>query len=338
LKALIWIIVLVVLIGGAFGGWRWKIENDRKWREEAIPMKDKVARVPEFWTARFLAQRLQKTGKIRDTETFLAAAKEVGLEQVAIGGYILPEKASPRDLAKIFKDSPDLVKITFPEGWTAHKMAERLKANKFASAAQFETLAYPPGTVVSPLEGSLFPETYQLPVRGSAKELAQILQKRFGEIAAKLPKKAPLGRDDKPLTQREIVTLASLVERETSEPSERALVAGVLMNRLRKGMRLQCDASVQYVRERMAAQGKLKEGHRSRTYYRDLELASPYNTYRHKGLPPGPICNPGEAALRAAAAPKFSPYFFYVMNPSAGRHLFAKTFDEHKRNIRLAGQ
>ncbi|HEX8835201.1 MAG TPA: endolytic transglycosylase MltG, partial [Abditibacteriaceae bacterium] len=221
-------------------------------------------------------------------------------------------------------------------GWTAAQMARRLEANKFTAANEFYQAAYPVGALVSPWEGRLFPDTYLLPQRGTAKQLLAHLTERFNEVAEGLPKEGPVAGKGKRLTTQEIVVLASLVERETSINEERPLVAGVLLNRLRKGMRLQCDASVQYARQRAAESGLLEEGHKERLLFRDLEIDSPFNTYRNAGLPPGPICNPGKASLLAAAMPKSSPYFFYVMSPKLNRHRFAVTFDEHRRNIRLA--
>lgn len=309
-------------------------EHRRKW--ERIVLPETVARVPAVWTAKTLAQRLQKSGKVRDAGTFLEAAQQVGLTSVAEGGYALPAKAGPLDLAKVFKQPPTLVNVTFPEGWTAAKMAQRLKANDFKGADEFRRLAYPANSAVSPWEGRLFPDTYLLPQQGTGQQLLSRMNDRFKEVTATLPKTLPKGAENKPLTIAEVVTLASLVERETRVDAERPLVAGVLLNRLRIGMRLQCDASVQYARERAQASGALEVGHKERLLYRDLEIDSPYNTYRNAGLPPGPICNPGKAALQAAAAPRASEYLFYVMSPKLNRHRFAKTFDEHRRNIALA--
>jgi UPF0755 protein len=126
-----------------------------------------------------------------------------------------------------------------------------------------------------------------------------------------------------PATQRwgslhQAVTLASLVEEEARVDSERALIAGVLKNRLARGMRLQCDATVQY------ALGK----HRARLSYKDVTVDSPYNTYKYAGLPPGPICNPGLPSLRAALKPAPSVYLFYVARAD-GRHIFSRTYEEH---------
>jgi UPF0755 protein len=192
--------------------------------------------------------------------------------------------------------------------------------------------------MVSPWEGRLFPDTYYLPRNGKAAQLASRLQERHREVMATLPRPFPEGYQKKPLTPDEVVILASLVERETSVPEERALIAGVLLNRLRIHMRLQCDATVQYARQRAAALGQVQVGHKERLLFRDIREVekSPFNTYKIAGLPPGPICNPGKAALEAAARPKASEYLYYTMSPKLGRHRFAKTFEEHKHNNRLA--
>jgi UPF0755 protein len=327
-------LVLVLLASAAGGAFWWRQEQVRRWKWEPIAMPEPMARVPEEWPVTTLAERLEKTKKVRDAATFLEAASQVGLTKVALGGYRLPNKAGPLDLAKIFKRGPELFEVTFPEGWTISQMADRLAARKFSGAEELRQLAYPPKSPLSPWEGRLFPDTYFLPQHGTGKQLLQRLNDRFKEVFAKLPPPFPRGADGKPLTATEVVTLASLVERETFVPEERPLVAGVLLNRLREKMRLQCDASVQYAFVRAAAQAG--EGHKERLLYSDLKIDSPYNTYLHNGLPPGPICNPGEASLLAAARPKASKYLFYVMSPKLRRHRFAVTFSEHQHNIALA--
>ena len=130
---------------------------------------------------------------------------------------------------------------------------------------------------------------------------------------------------NKPLSLKETVILASLVEREAQVASERPLIAGVYINRINKGMKLECDATVQF------ALGKQK----AVLLYSDLEIASPYNTYRYPGLPPGPICSPGAASLEAAFNPKKSDYLFYVRNDvkNDGSHVFGRDFGEHQANI-----
>lgn len=332
-KVLLLGLVVVLILGGMGGYVYW---HQWKWRWEKIPMPEPMARVPTEWPVAKLAERLVETEKVRDRDAFLQAAREAKLQIVKPGGYMLPKEAGPRELASIFAKGPELVKITFPEGWTASQMARRLSTEGFSDAATFYRLSYGQ-TSVSPWEGKLFPDTYYLAPKAPGKKLLARLNERFNEVAKELPRPFPLV-NGKELSLAELVTLASLVERETSVPDERPLIAGVLLNRLNTKMRLQCDASVQYARRRAEEIGQLQQGtgHKARLLYRDLKIDSPYNTYQVAGLPPGPICNPGQAALKAAARPEKSPYFFYVMSPRLGRHRFAKTFAEHQHNIALA--
>lgn len=340
-----WLIIVLVLLGAAgFGGWKWqKKQQEREYKHkwEQIVMPQRVARVLQPTSAAKLADLLQQSGKIRDVGAFLQAAREINLTRVAPGGYALPKMAGPRELAKVFSQPPGYRKVTFPEGWTGGKMATRLAQQGFTHAEAFRRQVYPPGKMVSPWEGRLFPDTYDLPKNGDAQTLLSELNGRFKSVMQGLPvsrSKMPRGSNGKPLSQDEILILASLVERETNEDAERPIIAGVLLNRLKQKMRLQCDASVQYVRERQEAQGKLDEGHKERLLLKDLWLDSPYNTYRHAGLPPGPICNPGKASIIAALQPRASKYLFYVMSPKLERHRFSVTFDEHLRNKALAAR
>ena len=325
------ILSVIILIAGIF---LWKRGQDRQWRWAKIPMPERLARVPEAWSASTLGQRLLANKKIRDAATFQEAAEQAGLKAVPIGGYMLPAEAGPDDLAKIFARGPSHQKVTFPEGWTVAQMSTRLEKTGFVSGAQLHALAYPSAQQTSPLEGKLFPDTYWLALKASAPQLAARLRERHDEIIAGLPLPFPKAYNDKRLTLNEVVTLASLVERETDINSERPLVAGVLLKRLRDRMRLQCDASVQYALQR-AALARGDEAHQVPTR-QDYKFPSPYNTYLNYGLPPAPICNPGRESLEAAARPKATEYLFYVWSPKLKRHRFAKTFSEHKRNIALA--
>ncbi len=325
------LLTILIFIAGFF---LWQREQDRKWRWAKIPMPEQLARVPEKWSAKTLAERLEDSKKIRDAPTFLEAAAQANLQEITPGGYLLPAEAGPDDLAKIFVAGPTHQKITFPEGFTAHQMSKRLKQNGFDGALPFRARAYPSGALVSPLEGHLFPDTYWLALKSTDKEIADRLKERYREVTKKLPRPFPIGYQNKQLSLEEITILASLVERETDVASERPLVAGVLLKRLRDRMRLQCDASVQYAIQR-AAIARGEEDHQIvlRKHYK---YPSPYNTYLNYGLPPGAICNPGHKSLEAAARPTPTEYLFYVWSPKLKRHRFAKTFEEHKHNIALA--
>ena len=171
------------------------------------------------------------------------------------------------------------------------------------------------------LEGFLFPATYEFPRHMTGKDMTEAMVKRFRQEWASVESTDPPPQK----SAQEVVTLASLVERETPRPEERPHVAGVFENRLRIGQPLQCDPTVAYALMLAGLySGKLDGG--------DLHFASPYNTYRNKGLPPGPIANPGEAALRAALDPPPTDDLYFVANTEGG-HFFSKTLKEHNQNV-----
>lgn len=329
------VLVLLALIFSLAGSGWWFAQREkyRRWSTEPITLPERLARVPAEWQVPMLADRLQKSKKIRVAAAFETAAREVGLRQVLAGGYLLPAKAGPRELALAFKAGPTHQSVTFPEGFTVLQMGRRLNANGFAGGPELLRLAYP-SDEPSPLEGRLFPDTYLLPLEAKGPELAAVFKDRFKLVTARLPQPYPLVGERR-ISLAEVVNLASIVEREAANAQEMPLVAGVLINRLRKPMRLQVDATIQYARV-LANLAGTGTGHKSVLSFKDLEIQSPYNTYRNDGLPPGPICNPGLQALQAAVKPRESQYFFYVYSPKLKRHRFAITFDEHKKNIALA--
>ena len=220
-------------------------------------------------------------------------------------------------------------RITIPEGLRLEQIARRVEQSGLVTADELLAAAVPEtieGRVSFPpppgpdLEGYLLPQTYEFTfgvsaaeiVRRMASELdAEFVRPNAGEIAASK------------LTLHEIITLASLVEREARVDEDRPKIAGVLMNRLARGMKLQCDATVQY------ALGE----HKSRLTFEDLKVDSPYNTYLHEGLPPGPIACPGIASLNAALHPAAIDALFYVARPD-GTHVFTRTYEEHLAAIR----
>src|SRR5258708_12118399 len=170
------------------------------------------------------------------------------------------------------------------------------------------------------LEGFLFPATYEFPRHVTGKDMTAAMVKKFREEGLRLAD----GGSTAHQSVQAIVTLASLVERETPRPEERPHVAGVFENRLRIGQPLQCDPTVVYALTLVGAySGKLDGG--------DLHFASPYNTYQNRGLPPGPIANPGEASLRAAMDPPPTDDLYFVANTEGG-HFFSKTLQEHNQN------
>jgi len=224
--------------------------------------------------------------------------------------------------------------ITIPEGWTSRDIARFFAEQNIApedTAMQF--LAHPPEDFVrrfvflselprgAGLEGYLFPDTYRVFDSAALQDIAAKMLENFDRKMA-LDLRAEISRQKK--TIFEIITMASLIEKEVASDQDRAVVSGILWKRLSAGIPLQVDATVVYVRN-----------HRSEIINRvskisltDKKIDSPYNTYRYRGLPPGPIANPGLSAIRAAIYPKPSSYLYYLSAPD-GRTIFSRTLDEH---------
>lgn len=216
------------------------------------------------------------------------------------------------------------VRVTFPEGLTLRQTAEKAASEiPGIKAVEFERIASREGgsftcSVCLPdnLEGYLFPDTYFFPIGINERAVIQQMVEVFDRKVVKELKRRDRNPGDR---LREAVIIASLIEREAAVGEDRPLISAVIRNRLRIGMRLQIDATVQYV-----------IGHRSRLLYRDLEVESPYNTYRKAGLPPGPICSPGLPCIEAALNPADVPYLYYVARPD-GSHVFTETLNDHNR-------
>jgi len=214
--------------------------------------------------------------------------------------------------------------VTIPEGFTAKEVAARLAGAHIGDAASFErgfmtTHLTVGGTRSKTLEGFLFPSTYLVPTDASPEAVAKQMTDQF---ALELPRDAVAKAKALHLTVPQVVTVASLVEREAKVDSERPLMAGVYYNRLRLGMPLQVDAAIEYA---------LPE-HKTELSFHDLAIDSPYNTYKYPGLPPTPIANPGKASLDAAFNPQKSDYLYYVYKGD-GHSAFAKTLAEHNANV-----
>jgi UPF0755 protein len=223
-------------------------------------------------------------------------------------------------------------KVTFPEGYDLEEMGALLQQEQVCSKPDFlgaasndlatEVLGWPVPERAGTAEGYCFPETYYF-LRGEDAETvvrALLEQMKLRFIA---PEWGPAARAKPWGSLPQVVTLASIVEKEAKLDRERPLIAGVLVARLRRNMLLQADATVQY------ALGE----HKARLTFEDLKVPSPYNTYLYRGFPPGPICNPGLPSLKAALHPQVTDYLFYVAKPD-GSHVFSRTYEEHKAAIK----
>ena len=277
-----------------------------------------------------MGRALSDAGVVENVTAFrIAVWLEGAGRRLQAGEYRFDAPMTPRAVVdKIARGDVFLRPVTFREGLTIRQMAAIFEERGFGTAAEFVTAASKPGPVreldpqARDLEGYLFPDTYTLPRSTTADELVARMVARFEKALTPETRQQAASRG---LRLRELVTLASLVEKETAKPEERPLVAAVYANRLKAGIGMQCDPTVIYALERAGRY----TGNLTRA---DLQFDSPYNTYRYAGLPPGPIAAPGQASLEAAANPAAVPYLYFVSR-NDGSHAFATTLDEHNRNV-----
>jgi len=251
-------------------------------------------------------------------------------KRMQAGEYLFDRPLNSREVFwKISRGQIFVHTVTIPEGWTMFDIANEFNRQGICSQQEFLAAAHNTSLIwdLSPqapsLEGFLFPSTYEFTRHTTCEQAVKRMVQDFRAVWETL-----IPSDSPPpgaLTPAQVVALASLVERETPNVVERPIVAGVFYNRLRRGDALQCDPTVQYA---MALAGHPIKDVRPQ----DLRVDSPYNTYEHRGLPPGPIANPGEASLRAALAPAQTDYLYFVANDQGG-HFFSRTLAEHNRNV-----
>jgi UPF0755 protein len=286
--------------------------------------------IPQGASSRGIGERLVASGVIRDLTTFRIALWMSGEgRRLKAGEYRFDREMTPFDVIdKIARGDIHVINVTFPEGLTIVEMAKIFESHGIGSASSFVTAARNGALVreldpaATDLEGYLFPETYAVSRHTDAATFVQLMVTRFEHVFTPELRQAAAARS---LSIRQAVTLASIVEKETGKAGERPIVAAVYRNRLRVNMALQCDPTVIYA--------LLKAGRYSGNLHRDdLDFNSPYNTYRYPGLPPGPIASPGRASLDAAVRPADNDFLYFVSR-NDGSHEFARTLDEHNRNV-----
>jgi UPF0755 protein len=319
-RVLLTLIVLAILVGG--GWFAYAI-----WGDRSRPATTSHVIVAQGSTFHDIAAELAQAGIIGNPTAFRVYAKFTHADTVAHAGEFAfaPHQTAAQVLEQLENGGAQVAKwVTIPEGFTAKQIAQRLQdegfgdAGTFANAFLHDTIVIG-GTRSKNLEGYLFPSTYLIPIGATPKAVEDILTAQFRK---ELPKNAAMKAKARGLTVPQVVTIASLIEREAKADDERPLMAGVYYNRLRLGMPLEVDASIEYA---------LPEHHDVITYG-DLKIDSPYNTYLHAGLPPTPIANPGRPSLQAAFNPQPSPYLYYVYKGN-GHHAFARTLAEQDANI-----
>jgi len=328
-RALVLILLAALIVGGA-GAYLWTLSPVAAGQNTGKT----IIRVAPGASLNDIAALLKTHGCLRSVLAFRLHAVVTGqASKLKSGTYeASPTMSTPQLIAMLAAGRQATVTVTIPEGFTLAQIAQRLADAGLADEEPFQAAATAQAVAdilqvklpeeVCSAEGYLFPETYRFTL-GTAPEalvrrmLAEFEKRFITQLWEPLPAEQRWG------SVHQIVTLASLVEGEAKLDSERALIAGVLKNRLERGMRLECDATVQY------ALGK----HHQRLTYTDLQIDSPYNTYRYTGLPPGPISNPGLDCLRAALKPAQTEYLFYVARGD-GSHIFSRTYHEHLAAIR----
>ena len=306
------LLLLAGLGAAALFGWGW-----RDYVRPGPTTADVQLVLPKGSGLNAIADRLERAGVIRHALTFKAAAQLSGAaRQLRAGEYRFAAGLPMREAIEQMRRGDTVVRrLTIPEGLTS---AEAIRL--VAEAEGLEGDAGPP-----PPEGSLLPETYHYSWGDGRAAIVARMRQAMAETLAALWEKRPA---DHPLASpAELVTLASIVEKETAIAAERPRVAGVFLNRLKRGMKLQSDPTVVYG----LTQG---QGPLGRELTRaDLQAPHPYNTYAVAGLPPGPIANPGRASLEATLRPEQTNALYFVAD-GAGGHAFAETLDEHNRNVR----
>jgi UPF0755 protein len=301
-------------VGGALG---WSL------RRPSDATTEVVFEVPRGATLGAVAAELEREGLIRNALGFRVLARVTGrADGLRAGEYALaPSLAADQVLDRLTRGAVMTHSVSLPEGLTMHEIGARFEEAGLVSADEFVTVASDPdlpillGVDGTNLEGYLFPETYELAKGLGAREIVRLMVEQFLRVWRRIE---PLAAE-KALNMRDVVVLASLVEKETGAPEERPLVAAVFHNRLERGMRLETDPSVIYGIPDF-------DGNLRRVHLEDE--SNPYNTYRIAGLPPGPIANPGEAALRAVVQPAENDYLFFVSR-NDGTHVFSRTYREH---------
>ena len=277
-----------------------------------------------------VAQRLHGEGIIRSPLVFRTLARVRGSDTVIQAGYFqVPVGASASEVLALLVDSTHhLTRVTIPEGWTSSRIAAYLEETEVTGAAEFSAAARSPevlrdfGIAADSAEGYLFPDTYYFPRDSRAEAVVRHMVDNF---FARLHQVYPAYRAADAAQLHDTVTLASIVEREYRLPAEAPIIASVFYNRLNGKARLESCATIQYIITEV--QGK---EHPERILHADLEIDSPFNTYRRSGLPPAPIANPGLTALQAAFFPARTDYWYFVVkDPVTGAHQFSTDLSAH---------
>ena len=312
-------LLLVVLAVVACGSLAWLVYGDRR-----LPAAPAVVDVAPGSSLNDIAAQLKRQGVVSSARLFsLYLRSRHDAVNLQAAEYDFPANATMVNIADLLVAGGHAsnIWVTIPEGYTARQIAQRLAAAGLASVPSFLDVVRHgslrvDGSASDGLEGFLFPDTYLIPRHAGAAAIARLMTQQF---LRELPANhAQLARQLR-FTIPQLVTIASMVEREAKADDERRTMAGVYVNRLHLGMPLEVDATIEYALPQ----------HKNALSLRDLKVDSPYNTYRYSGLPPTPIANPGRKSLLAAFHPAKTDYLYYVYRGN-GHHQFSRTLDEQQ--------
>ncbi len=330
MRRLGWLILIAIIGAGSWFAWAVLTPVE--------PSGQTFVMLRPGYSTRRIATELQGAGIIRSKEAFILWHYFRRRRSLKAGEYLFDKPANTIGIQKrLRRGDVYFHTVVVPEGYTTFDIARAVQDAGLGSAEDFLKVAQSDTALIADLdpaakslEGYLFPETYEFTRMMTMHDMAAAMVKQFRQAASQagLLPNAALGMTEgtdpsRPL--HELVTMASIVEKETSVPAERPEVASVYFNRLNKRIALDADPSIIYA-ELLAGtyQGAL--------HHADMSFSSPYNTYRNAGLPPGPICNPGRSSLEAAMHPAATDYYYFVAD-AQGHHRFARTMEEHNKNV-----
>lgn len=330
MRKLVWLILIAIIGAGSWFAWAVLTPVE--------PSAQTFVMLHPGYSTRRIAAELQGAGLIRSKEAFIIWHYFRRRRSLKAGEYLFDKPANIIDIQKRLRRGDVYVRtVVVPEGYTMFDIARAVQDAGLGSAEDFLKVAQSDTALIADLdptakslEGYLFPETYEFTRMMTMHEMVAAMVKQFRQAASQA---GVLPNPDSGMTEgtapsrplHELVTMASIIEKETSVPAERPEVASVYFNRLNKRIALDADPSIIYA-ELLAGtyQGAL--------HHADMSFSSPYNTYRNAGLPPGPICNPGRSSLEAAMHPSQTDYYYFVAD-AQGHHRFARTMVEHNKNV-----
>ena len=314
----IFLLIFLAIFGGSW------------WLFGSLETQKKIVRIPKHSSARKISSILYKNGLIKSRFFFYLYVRISGFDKkLSYGKYLFEGKNSVADVVDILLSGRVfLSRVMIKEGSSLSESLDQIAESGLVTRALLDSLAHDKilidsltGMDLESLEGFIYPETYFFDDNISGKELLVHIVKHFYQLTTGLD-----FLKQKELNFYQVLTLASIVEKESVLLQEKPLIASVYLNRLAVGQRLQADPTIVYFLRKSGKKTK-------RVYYRDLKIDSPYNTYLYKGLPPTPICSPTVSSIQAVLSPEVTDYFYFVAS-KRGRHIFSKTYKEHLRKIR----